>query len=866
MKRHIFRSYLTLPLMMLFALSAVSVESQAGIFPLFKKKKKTAKTEVKKSNYEKALTDRPITSARSSFLSLHKTDEKLLIDIPKSSLGRDILLGATVTSASNPQLGKVGFKNSNLIHIRFIQKDSSIIMQVVNTPPLSPTNNKSKTEKANANYGDLDFYKFPIKAYSKRDSSILFDASSFFLKEDRFFPVVQWSVGSFSVSPRINDAATRITSLKAFDTNASIVQERSYTVDINGKGGAKGLSNYPLTLGLNFTMALLPKEPMKPRLSDSRLGVFLNQIKREKDGKLEDAFVMRRWRVEPKDTAAFNRGELSDPIKPIVFYVENTFPLKWKDAIKKGILRWNKAFERIGFKNVMQVRDFPTDDPSFDPDNFAYSCIRYLPMAIENAMGPSWVDPRSGEIVNASVLVYNDIINVINNWRFVQTAQLDPEARKSQLSDSLVFESLEYVIAHEIGHTLGFMHNMAASAALPVDSLRSPQFTRQHGTTSSIMDYARYNYVAQPEDKGVALTPPFLGVYDYFMVDQTYRYFPDSKGYEDDYERLCKRFEEHAGDPFYRYGVQQIEHRYDPSAVEEDLSNDPVKASDYGMKNLRYILSHLDSWIDDEDNAKRKRELYEEILSQAMGYVRNVFANVSGIYLYQTSETSGLPRYKVVPREEQKASAQWLLKQARTFSTLSNEEIERKLPAAGNRPFRLVERDVQALSMLSSSKLFLSHYLDSTSYSPMEYLEDVYQDIFGKTITQNESLTKADLSMQQLFVRLMTASVQEAGQTGGLRSLRQSTTHHHHETALQPCECSLHRKQNQPTAEEVAFGNGYGMPNDLWGQSITRVTEYHLFYAQKVKELLEGAVKKTANEELKAHYALLLAKLKQHME
>ena len=296
------------------------------------------------------------------------------------------------------------------------------------------------------------------------------------------------------------------------------------------------------------------------------------------------------------------------------------------------------------------------------------------------------------------------------------------------------------------------------------------------------------------------------------------------------------------------------------------------------MANLRFILSNLDKWIGDEDGGKRKAELYNEILQQAMRYVRHVFVNVPGIYLYQTSEKSGLPRYKVVPKDQQKASAQWLLRQARTFATLGNDTLERKLPYGANKPFKILARDVQSLAMMANAKLAISYYLDSTSYSPLEYMEDVYADVFGKTIAGNEHLSTADLSMQRLYVDLLQSGVADMKQAPNVHNLQADgvqtdlsayplrSAGAHQWCGSHACFPTTDGQTDNAATAFLNFGNAYGEPEPLWGTTVNRTSEFQLFYAQKLHSLLLSCIPKVGSPDLKAHYMLLEKRLKSYLK
>ena len=876
-------------------LTLAPLTAEAGIFD-FLKRKKQPKTEKQpeKTPYEKLLTGKPIVSAKGDFLTLHKTDNKLYVELPVKTLGKEVLVAATLSSISNPQLGMIGFKNANPVHMRFAQRDSAIVLEAVNSDPyLAGQLEKELRPIFGSSYTDLPLFKFPIKAWNKDKSAVVIDLTSLVTEEQKYFPLIAKSLGSYQVQASQQRGLNHIREIKSFEDNVSIKIDRSYRVTLSSpRGGGSPLKDYPVTLGATFTILRLPEVPMTPRLADTRIGVFhvAKNAYNPETKLIEPVQFVKRWRLEPSDVAAYKAGQLVRPKKPIVYYVENTFPPLWKAAMKEGTLRWNKAFEQIGFKDAIEVRDFPTDDPDFDPDNLKYNCIRYVPIATENAMGPSWSDPRTGEIINASVLVWSDVSKLNNNWRFIQTAQVDPLVRAMKLPDTLMSKSLKYVIAHEIGHTLGFMHNMGSSAAYSIDSLRSPSFTAVHGTTPSIMDYARFNYVAQPEDRGVSLDPPTVGTYDKYAIDWTYRYFPDSKGNMlDEARQLNELIEKHAADPEYRYGVQQIgERRYDPSAIEEDLSNDPIAASTLGLKNLKYIIDHLGQWFTRDEESEHRATLYEGISNQALRYVSNVFLNVAGVYLYQTSEASGLPRYKVVPKAQQRASALWLLDKALSIDSLRSEELERTMPdMASASPFVVLGAMTRAMAIRNIGALNLTSYLDSTSYTPQEYADDVYAHVWAKTEAGREDLTPAERQLQEYFVRYITAYTEDLGAKANGRSgltlaeltgltpaeaqRTEGMTDEEFIAQLAPKQgehfCSLDHRPSDDLLRQLDavgylnFGKSYGEPEDLFTSSINNTEALYLPLQYRLEALLRQQLPKTKDERLRLHYQTLLRKL-----
>ena len=731
-----------------------------------KKGKKEEKVEVKKETpYEKFFKGKKCETVK-GLIILHKMDNKIYFELPLSLLGKDMLIGSTVTEITNNGFANVGEKPHEPMHVMFTRTDSTINLRQVTCAYMSKDRNLQERIKTSMMPAIIE--NLAIKAYSPDSTAVVIDMTNFLLSDNEqlnpfsAYAPVTWSGAWIEKEFKRNNS--QIAKIKAFDDNVSVQSSLTYSVSLRDKRSYYWYKE-PFTAVMTRTFLLLPEEPMRPRLADPRINIFwqgYSEFSNEGNG-MKPLYYANRWRLEPKDEAAYRRGELVEPKKPIVFYIDNAFPEMWKPYMKYAVEVWQKAFENIGFKNAIIAKDFPTDDPEFDPDNLKYSCIRYSPSSVANAMGPSWTDPRTGEIINASVYVYHNVIKLVQDWRFLHTAAVDSDVRKVVLDDEIIGDCIRYVVSHEVGHCLALMHNMSASAAIPVYSLRSPSFTQKYGTTYSIMDYARNNYVAQPGDKenGVRLTPPALGLYDMFSLSWLYRPLLDAKTPEDEVPTLSKWISEKSGNLAYRYGKQQFRTRLDPSSVEEDLGDDAMKAGVYGIKNLKIILANLNGWVGKDDPDYRFRlNMYNEVIYQYFRYLNNVLMNIGGIYMNERYDGDVLPSYTVVPRKDQRRAVKFLLDQMKDMDWLDAKEMQEGYPLRGNIASYLQDEIFFAMiKQIGNVMICASKSLGEDVYTAEDYMKDIYDYVWAPT-QQGKTLTSIEKLMQ---INLLTTIMDQAG-------------------------------------------------------------------------------------------------------
>ena len=788
--------------------------------------------------YEKTFVKDPSCVSYSNadgFVKFHKVSGKLYMELSDRAIGKRMLMASTVTAVSDPEVLPVGYKPTKPLYVRFERPDSLVInlCEITLLPDYDKTDSALSAAVRRTTL-DTVLETFPLYCKSPDGDAAVFDVTSFFGGgNEKLGPVKSGTSNYISTKFSLKKASDLVTGVKVFEDNAAVTSSHTYTINSDVLGLVSLKKDEPFTVTTTRTILMLPDDIMASRKADSRIGIFLTDRRLLRDGEEIDKYsVINRWRIEPSDTAAYLGGECVEPEEHIVFYIDDAFPSKWKDAAVRGVLRWNSAFEDIGFKDVIQVRDFPDDDPEFDPDNLKYSCIRYVPSTVANAMGPSWVDPVSGEIINASVIVYNDVVSLAGGWRFCQTAQLDPRARLAQMPQDLLEETIEYVLAHEVGHCLGFMHNMAASAAWPTDSLRSPSFTRANGTTASIMDYARFNYVAQPEDIGVSLDPPYLGPYDRFLVKYAYSFIPE------DADSVVERWvDEKAGDPVYRYGRQQVKARYDPSAIEEDLGNDPVRSSEYGISNLKYIIAHNGEWADDatDPDGKLRRERYKLIVKQMGRYLSAVSANVGGIYLNQVkSGVSSLEPAVAVPAGVQKESLEWVLDNLLDMDWLSAEAASCPRILAVDEADILVFNTASDLFSTWENVIISSYMARDDIFTLVDWLKTIDSVIWRGDLTPDR------MTIQKIYVNSLVSAASRKTSISKLSLLSDDLS------------------SGSLPADDSFGPAGYSWQTKVNIKPVNNAKELFSFELCELQNRLKKLLRSAKNEVAKAHYLSLI--------
>ena len=430
----------------------------------------------------------------------------------------------------------------------------------------------------------------------------------------------EYSIGS-------NDSKRSfIDSVKSFPENIEIRHTLTYNLGKPPRGNTANTMSFQV----NHSIIALPETPMSIRYSDERVGWFsLNKYNYSSDAlKSDNIRIIRRWRLEPTNLEAYNRGELVDPIKPIIYYLDPATPMKWRPYFKQGIEDWAKVFEKAGFKNAIIAKDPPTkeEDPNFSPEDIRYSTVRYVATTTRNATGPSVSDPRSGEIIESDIIWYHNHLRSYRNRYLLETGAANPKARSLDTPEEEIGEMMRRVISHEIGHALGLPHNMKASSAYPVDSLRSGNFTQKMGIATTIMDYARFNYIAQPGDENIRFVRQ-LGPYDDYAIDWGYRYFSDQTP-ESEKVLLNEMVDKKSMDPVYMFGSGGN----DPDTQTENIGDDPIKASEYGLKNLKIVAKNLDKWTTTEGQSYDDlNELYNEMIGVYRRYIYHVIKMVGGV-------------------------------------------------------------------------------------------------------------------------------------------------------------------------------------------------------------------------------------------
>ena len=812
--------------------------------------------------YTKFFKDKKVETARGKFVTLHKIDGSVYLELPTKYLGKELMMGAKVTSTTDPDYLAVGSMNSAPIVFRFEKQDSVIVMKAPNSIVYRRDASPELQKALELNYRDQSVESFTPEAYKADSSAVVLKINSLVTESSPFFEIVPSQQGPFKITSSRNSNLTFVKGLKSFDSNASVRVEMNFSVNASLMGVLTVAKDMPLTAEVTYTILPVEASNAIPRFADARVGYQTTRKVSFPDylDQSEPVYLAHRWQLVPKDKKAYAKGQLTEPEKKIVFYLDSAFPASWQRPIREGVLRWNKAFEAAGFRNAIEVRDFPKNDKQFDPDNLEYSCIRYIPNSQETIASSNWTDPRTGEIFSGNLTVYNNVEALLHKQRFIGTAAVDPQVRSSRLPQALFEESLSQLVTQEMGSVLGLLRNYAASASYTTDQLRSAKFTKESGLTPSILDGVTYNYLAQSSDKGVRLINDQLGVYDLFAIDWGYRYFDLKGDPAAEAKELLSRVDKRAREPYLRYAPEQ-RYAVDPTVRTEDLGNDPIKTAELTMKNLAFIQSNLSKWITNDPDSRKKKSLYLAIVQGYYLQLKNAMSLVGGVVCQESRLSTSLPRYQVVPKAKQREAFQWLLREAKDFQGKADRNFERKGFIDVSYYDQLLEFLVKDIYDLRS-RIIIASQVDSKTYSLGEYFDDLYQATFASTIA-GKSPNHMERLMQIAFIDKSIA---------GTVNPRNATPGMPYSFAGAPASVggkliSLTSTTDYSDALKsgrVNYGGGdpsasiYPMANV---PALDTSEQYMYAALLKVRPLLEQRAASTTDRTLKAHYQTLAFKV-----
>lgn len=724
------------------------------------------KEEKKKNDYEE-LIKKDSTKMEGLFTVRH-IEDKWYFEVPDSMLGK-YLLSVTRYTAVPQNFGKFAGEEANEATVYFEKRDKKtmLLRAYVLSQIADEKDAISKTLRAST--VDPIVASFKIIGENPDSTKSLIEVTSLLKGGNSLIGISKGASSALKIGGMIADRSF-IDTLKVFPINIEVVSTITYG---SSGGSSPAAQTGSMTVGLNTSIIRLPDTSMRMRLWDERVGYFTNRVTFFSDDqhKTDRESFISRHRLVPKDVAAYRRGELVEPVKPIIYYIDPATPKKWVPYLIQGINDWNVAFEAAGFKNAIQGREWP-NDPNMSVDDARYCVLRYLPAEIENAYGPCVVDPRSGEIIESHICWYHNVMNLLTKWYMTQCGPLDKRAQTMKFDDRLMGELIRFVSSHEVGHTLGLRHNMGASSATPVEKLRDKRWVEQHGHTASIMDYARFNYVAQPEDN---VSPrglfPRINDYDKWAIKWGYQYRPEFKDEQEEKEKLMEEttrvLEKNRRLWFSGEGTSA-----DPREQTEDLGDNNMKANEYGILNLKRIIASLPKWTEEKNSQYRDlREMYASVRDQFGRYMRHVLKNIGGQYI---NNLPGETPYEVVPATIQREALQYIGRNIFTAPMwLFPTEITQKTGLNTAVEIRNIQRS--ALERVFSPSLLTTILNDSfrsaDAYSVEQYLNDLFDVLWLPLTSDDEMQNKCRRELENAYLATVNTILNPPA--SGLAAIRQ---------------------------------------------------------------------------------------------